>query len=115
MKPLIYLAGPYTAPDVAVNVKKAVLLGQRLYDDFGVLTIVPHFFHFEHMLSPKDYEYWMARDLDLIERCDALLRMPGHSPGADREVEHARQLDIPVLWTTSELTEWLTDWEPRCV
>ena len=31
----------------------------------------------------------MTADFDVLARCDALLRMPGESPGADREVAHA--------------------------
>jgi hypothetical protein len=32
----------------------------------------------------------------MLARCDALLRLPGESPGADREVKRARELWIPV-------------------
>ena len=35
-------------------------------------------------------------DLRLVERCDVLVRLPGDSAGADREVAHARRRGIPV-------------------
>ena len=35
----------------------------------------------------------MALDLALLERCDGLVRLPGESPGADRELEHFVGLD----------------------
>ncbi len=96
-KPLVYIAGPYTKPDPVVNTREAILLGQRIREQLGVQVFVPHFSHFEHLLSPRDFEYWMAIDLEWIERCDVLFRMAGESAGADREVIHARKLGIPVI------------------
>ena len=45
-------------------------------------------------------------DLAWIERCDALLRMPGESSGADREVEHARAHSVPVFHSRGALYQW---------
>jgi hypothetical protein len=39
--------------------------------------------------------YPMARRL--IERCDAVLRLPGVSTGADEDVRRARELGLPVF------------------
>lgn len=39
---------------------------------------------------------WIANDLPWINACDALLRLPGESKGADREVEHAIEHGILV-------------------
>jgi hypothetical protein len=33
----------------------------------------------------------------LIERCDAVLRLPGDSKGADEDVRRARERDLPVF------------------
>lgn len=57
----------------------------------------------EHILT---YEKWMAYDLRWVEKCDAVLRIPGHSPGADREVAHAEKLGIPVFFDEDLLLEW---------
>lgn len=43
------------------------------------------------------YEEWMAFGLALVERADAVVRLPGESPGADREVAHATALGLPVF------------------
>jgi len=39
----------------------------------------------------------------IIDRCDAVLRMPGNSTGADGDVRRANELGIPVLNSVGEL------------
>ena len=39
----------------------------------------------------------------IIDRCDAVLRMPGTSKGADGDVRRANELGIPVFSSVSEL------------
>ena len=39
----------------------------------------------------------------LLERCDAVLRLPGESKGADQDVAIARQRGIPVFFGLSEV------------
>lgn len=111
MKPMVYCAGPYTKPDPAVNTRNAVLIGQQLRDELDIVTIVPHVTHFEHMLSPKPYEYWLRIDLDLMARCDAVFRIPGESSGADAEEAEAIKLGIPVIHSRAQLAEWANQWK----
>ena len=47
------------------------------------------------------YQYPVAHRL--IERCDAVLRLPGASRGADLDVARARELGIPVFTDIEEL------------
>ena len=47
------------------------------------------------------YQYPVAQRL--LERCDALLRLPGASRGADLDVERARALGLPVYTSIDEL------------
>jgi hypothetical protein len=47
------------------------------------------------------YQYPVAQRL--LERCDALLRLPGASRGADLDVERARALGLPVITSVDEL------------
>jgi hypothetical protein len=47
------------------------------------------------------YQYPVAQRL--LERCDALLRLPGASRGADLDVERARALGLPVIASVDEL------------
>ena len=39
----------------------------------------------------------------LLEHCDAVLRLPGESTGADRDVEIARQRGLPVFHDLAEV------------
>lgn len=42
----------------------------------------------------------------LIERCDAILRLPGESKGADNDVRLAKERGIPVYYQFSEIPEY---------
>jgi hypothetical protein len=98
----IYVAGPYTRGDVAVNVRNAFAAADRLYD-LGFAPFVPHGTHFWHMLFPRPYEDWIALDNVFLPHCKGLLRLPGDSSGADGEVALARSLGIPVFGSIEEL------------
>lgn len=50
---------------------------------------------------------WVCQ-LQTPRRCDALYRMEGDSPGADREVEFANMHNIPVFFDIDDLNEWLS-------
>jgi hypothetical protein len=39
----------------------------------------------------------------LLERCDAVLRIPGESKGADQDVEIARQRGLPVFYKVEDV------------
>ena len=92
----VYVAGPYTGADPAVNVRAAILVGARLLDA-GHVPFIPHLTHFWHLVSPRPYEDWMQLDMAWIEVCEAMFRIPGESAGADREVARAKELGIPVF------------------
>jgi hypothetical protein len=47
------------------------------------------------------YQYPVAHRL--LERCDAVLRIPGESRGADLDVARARELGLPVYRSVGEL------------
>lgn len=92
----IYVAGPYTKGDVAVNVKNAMEAGLDIIKA-GHAPYVPHLSHFLHMQEPQPYGTWMAIDLAWIDACDYFLRLPGESEGADQELFHATFRDIPIF------------------
>ena len=91
----VYIAGPYTHGDVAVNVRQAVLAGIEILEA-GHVPFIPHLYHFAHCLVPQSYETWTTLDLQWLDVCHCLLPLAGHSPGADREVERARELGLPI-------------------
>lgn len=108
-KPVVYIAGPYSAPDPIENVRKALLVADTLLL-YNCAPLVPHLTAFWHLLSPKPYETWLEIDRDLLAVCDALYRMPGESSGADREIEYARELGIPVFTDGRKLVNFLNEW-----
>lgn len=105
-KPLIYVSGPYTKPDPAANVSKAMDVAHQILDRGGI-PVVPHLSHFLHMHRQRPYEEWMDMDMELLERCDAIMRLKGHSPGADMEVARAKKLKIPMLGSLLELSHFV--------
>lgn len=92
----IYVAGPIAKPDPGENINKALKVADELFLH-GFAPFIPHLSYLWHIASPKHYEGWMSLDFAWIERCDGLLRIPGESPGADREVKFARDRGIPIF------------------
>lgn len=107
---LVYVAAPLGASERwSSTVPTAILAGDRLAAAHPrLLVYVPH------ALGPAwdayvahDYEWWMSHCLGMVARCDAVLRVPGDSPGADRETALAHSLKIPVFHTQGDLLQWL--------
>ena len=98
----VYIAAPYTKGDVAVNVRSAYEAANRLAD-LGFAPFVPHATHFWHLLFPRPYEFWLALDNEFLPCCAAVLRLPGESNGADKEVALAQRLGLPVFTSVREL------------
>ena len=98
----VYIAGPYTKGDVAQNVRDAVFAADRL-SRAGYAPFIPHLTHFWHLLCPHDWEFWYEQDLHWLEVCDCVLRLPGESVGANREVRRARELGMPVYWAVETM------------
>jgi Domain of unknown function (DUF4406) len=92
----VYVAGPYSQGDVGKNVHAAYDAANRLAD-LGFAPFVPHATHFWHLLFPRPYRFWLDLDNEFLPFCDAVLRLPGPSNGADKEVAFARSLQIPVF------------------
>ena len=109
LSPRVFVAGPLTIGDQAVNVRMAVDAADRLIA-IGCLPYIPHLTHFWHMVSPKDYEVWMALSTGWLMSCQALYRVDGPSAGADREVNAALRIGIPVFMSMDEVVKWRSSW-----
>lgn len=103
----VYVSSPITQSDQEENVLKAMVAADRLIDA-GYCPVVPHYSCYQHELTPhyscyqhdltpRPYETWVKLDFALLEVCDAVLRLDGVSPGADREEALARRSGIPVF------------------
>lgn len=101
----VYVAGPYTKGDVALNVRKAIEAANELYDN-GMFPYVPHLTHFWHLVQWRPYEDWLKLDLVWLRMSDAVLRLSGESSGADKEVEEAKRLGMPVFHRVSQAVTW---------
>lgn len=102
----VYVAGPISLGDTHVNVRNGMLAGLELINR-GFVPFIPHLDYAMRFIDPKTmhYENMLDQDFAWIERCDALLRLEGESPGADREVEHAQKHGLLVTNTIDYLEE----------
>lgn len=98
----IYVAGPYTNGDVAQNVKKAITIGDALFN-MGHKPYIPHLTHFWHILYEHTWKEWMELDEAFLPLCDSLFRIEGKSIGADGEVALALSLDMPIYYSLEEV------------
>lgn len=98
----VYIAGPYTKGDVAVNVRNAIHAGD-VAAHFGHTPFVPHLSHFWHMQCPREYEFWMDQDMQWLKLCEAVLRLPGESAGADAEVKWAQENGLKIFYSVFDL------------
>lgn len=110
MRPLhIYVAGPIGKNDEGRRrrVEAALDVGRQLLRH-GLCPFVPHLW--AAALADADdllgYEEWLKYDTAWINRCDAVLRMRGESPGADREVAFAEERGIRVFYSIDALLTW---------
>lgn len=104
MRPmLIYVSGPYSAPTLGGrldNAETAIHVGRAILD-LGHYPVVPHLTHwFDEAiaLTPAgrlDYDTYIAWDLEILRRCDALFFIAA-SRGADIERAEAERLGLPI-------------------
>lgn len=99
---LVYIASPYTLGDIAENVRIQMDAAHRILD-MGHSPFAPLLSHFLHIHKPRPYDDWLNMDLVIIPRVDILLRLPGKSSGATKEVALAHELGIPVAFGWFEL------------
>jgi hypothetical protein len=102
----VYIAGPFSKGDVLLNVASAIDAGERVLA-LGHTPFIPHMnlvwnLRYEHHAS-----VWYAWDNEWLKVCDAILRLPGESPGADNEVKLALTLHIPVFFSMKTFESWL--------
>lgn len=101
----VYIAGAYTKGDVALNVRDAIRVADRLVE-IGHIPYIPHLTHFWHLISPKEYSFWLEYDNNFLEHwTECVLRLDNESTGADKEVTRARRLGIPVYYDINNLAK----------
>jgi hypothetical protein len=118
----IYVAGPYSSSDQTTrngNVEQAMAAGLALLEN-GHLPFIPHLSHLFDQWAQQQgiaipYETYLTWDAAFLECCDGLLYL-GPSPGADRELEYAVRLGLPIYSRLSGLpapVSWSLSAGPR--
>ena len=118
-KPWVYIASPYTHGDPAINVRSQMEAFDELLT-MGAVPIAPLHSHFQHLFRPRPYRHWIELDIEIIQRCDACLRIDavyrspsgwdyrqGESAGADAEVAEFQRLGKPVFLNTLGVSRWM--------
>lgn len=98
----VFISSPYTVGDQGENVRKQMDMFDQLYQS-QYIPFAPLLYHFQHIVHPLGYEQWMEMDFAMLEVCDIVLRLPGESSGADREVDFAKEKGIPVVTSFYDL------------
>lgn len=107
MKPMLYLASPYSA-DTLLEREQNVADARRRFievmEDGRWLPFCPHT-HTENMefyMPDFDKEHWMILDIHMLAKCDALWIVmppdhPTYSPGVALELVWAIRAGMPVF------------------
>lgn len=115
---LVLVAGPYLSGTdgdparIAANLANLEAWSLPIYQR-GHLAVVGEWFALPIIraaggVTPGDkifttYQYPVAHRL--LGMCDAVLRIPGASTGADMDVERARALGLPIYTSVDEIPE----------
>jgi hypothetical protein len=86
---------------MAMNIRKACEVGSLLLGA-DCEPYIPHLSFYFHTMCPHSYETWMKLDLGWLAICDAMIRLPGESAGADREEAFAEEQAIPVFYSFAD-------------
>ncbi len=113
--PVIYVCGPYRDPNergVVENIRAAEAVAIRLWQ-IGCAAICPHM-NTALMGGVVPDDVFIDGDLNILERCDAVLTLRGWqgSVGSRAEVAYARHKGVLVFHEIEELQMWLPKWNP---
>jgi hypothetical protein len=100
----VYISSPYTLGPQEENIKVQVDTFASLMDR-GFYPFAPLLFHYVGIKHPRTYDQWMEQCLVWVLQCNAVLRLPGRSKGADIEVGLAKSKGIKVFYSVEELIE----------
>lgn len=116
-KPLVYISSPYTKGSQAQNVRFQHHVWEQLRHSDIVTPIAPLWSHYQDIQFPLTHAEWLDYDLEIVARCDAVLRLDADGPndyvqheseGADMEVLFAERREIPVFFKIEDLYWWAT-------
>lgn len=99
---VIFVSGPYRAAterEVVNNIRRAEAAALRLWRE-GWAVICPHL-NTAHFGGYCEDSTWLAGDLEILRRCDAIYMLPGweNSEGASAEFTVAKHAGLEILST----------------
>lgn len=101
---LVFISSPYTIGDKQENVDRQREMAHILAD-YGYCPVPPLVLgHYLEQWRSRPEDEYIAWDIALLAKCDAVLRLEGESVGADLETKYARHLGIPVCYSVEELS-----------
>lgn len=109
----VYIAGPMTGgTGKNYNIEKiheAIKVHLTLIE-LGFVSHCPQLTIFCEFMQPNriSYDQWLELDMNYIDDSDIVLRIPGPSPGADRECKCAKALCKPVVVGLDNFLCWYT-------
>ena len=107
---IVYIAGPYRGPNswaVEQNIRRAEELALEVWR-LGAAALCPHCnTRFFQGAAPD--ALWLAGDLAMLQRCDAVLFTKNwrESSGAVAEHDKAVAWGVPVFFNLTTLRAWL--------
>jgi len=95
---IVYIASPYKG-DMKRNLRKAAKYTAGAIKQ-GTIPIAPHLFYSAVLddTDPQERQTGMRMGIDLLTICDELWAFGTPSEGMAREIEIAKQLNIPVIY-----------------
>ena len=111
--PVVYVAGPFRGNDaweIEQNIRRAETLALEVWRA-GAAGVCPHTNTRFYQGACPDH-VWLAGDLEILRRCDAILMTPDwqKSEGARREHVEAFNRNLRIFYTVPELKAWVETW-----
>lgn len=108
-KLIVYVAGPlHSSGNCLQNMRRAMDMG-TLLRSAGFTPFVPHLFAFWALMEEgpgTSEQSWLEYDLEWLTHCDALIRLPGKSYGADCEEHAAIDRGLFIASSFAQLLDW---------
>ena len=111
----VYIAGALNgmAIDYIINIHKMIKVAELVRQE-GVGVYIPCLdFLCGVVHGDWTYEQYFSMNQPWLEVCDAVFLVPGweESKGTKREIESAKQLNIPVFEKLDDFVKWLEEKE----
>lgn len=117
MRPKVYIAGPISKGNHDHNFR-LFTEAHHMLAEAGAAVLNPGLTMKLPCHEDISHDEWMAMCLPWVQEADFLIRLPGHSVGADDEVRHALKHNVRVFIDREDipgdlmhLAQWHGNWE----